>query len=152
MTSKGRLSASFVLFFMIRRPPRSTRTDTLFPYTTLFRPRTSTRVRDAVSLLNSDTQPDRNDDQNRKKHLFLLHGIKPPTPNVYGNKKSAARGSRRPCLFRDNQPGAGRRAGALLFFRSLFLGFLIGGEITGDRHRHGPGVQPLGHGLVDLVQ
>src|SRR3546814_8906015 len=24
---------------MIRRPPRSTRTDTLFPYTTLFRPR-----------------------------------------------------------------------------------------------------------------
>src|SRR3546814_11795240 len=27
-----------VLFFlMIRRPPRSTRTDTLFPYTTLFR-------------------------------------------------------------------------------------------------------------------
>src|SRR3546814_17442016 len=27
---------SFV-FLMIRRPPRSTRTDTLFPYTTLFR-------------------------------------------------------------------------------------------------------------------
>src|SRR3546814_20570308 len=26
-------------FFMIRRPPRSTRTDTLFPYTTLFRSR-----------------------------------------------------------------------------------------------------------------
>src|SRR3546814_16494222 len=30
--------ALFVFFFlMIRRPPRSTRTDTLFPYTTLFR-------------------------------------------------------------------------------------------------------------------
>src|SRR3546814_18341700 len=28
----------FIFFFlMIRRPPRSTRTDTLFPYTTLFR-------------------------------------------------------------------------------------------------------------------
>src|SRR3546814_6461376 len=27
-------------FLMIRRPPRSTRTDTLFPYTTLFRSRT----------------------------------------------------------------------------------------------------------------
>src|SRR3546814_11258182 len=26
-----------LLFLMIRRPPRSTRTDTLFPYTTLFR-------------------------------------------------------------------------------------------------------------------
>src|SRR3546814_18434593 len=27
----------YFLFVMIRRPPRSTRTDTLFPYTTLFR-------------------------------------------------------------------------------------------------------------------
>src|SRR3546814_6123060 len=27
-------------FLMLRRPPRSTRTDTLFPYTTLFRSRT----------------------------------------------------------------------------------------------------------------
>src|SRR3546814_12114001 len=40
----------FFLFFflMIRRPPRSTRTDTLFPYTTLFRssilPRVSTNL------------------------------------------------------------------------------------------------------------
>src|SRR3546814_12696243 len=34
-------SCTFLLFFffflMLRRPPRSTRTDTLFPYTTLFR-------------------------------------------------------------------------------------------------------------------
>src|SRR3546814_11945486 len=30
-------SVLFVFFLMIRRPPRSTRTDTLFPYTTLFR-------------------------------------------------------------------------------------------------------------------
>src|SRR3546814_17849019 len=29
--------SSFFFFLMIRRPPRSTRTDTLFPYTTLFR-------------------------------------------------------------------------------------------------------------------
>src|SRR3546814_19980406 len=27
----------FIFFLRIRRPPRSTRTDTLFPYTTLFR-------------------------------------------------------------------------------------------------------------------
>src|SRR3546814_16568086 len=27
----------FIFFLMIRRPPRSTRTDTLFPHTTLFR-------------------------------------------------------------------------------------------------------------------
>src|SRR3546814_18260907 len=33
------LTLLFICFFflMIRRPPRSTRTDTLFPYTTLFR-------------------------------------------------------------------------------------------------------------------
>src|SRR3546814_12156158 len=33
------VNLSFTIFFflMIRRPPRSTRTDTLFPYTTLFR-------------------------------------------------------------------------------------------------------------------
>src|SRR3546814_15847224 len=30
-------SLDFLFFLMIRRPPRSTRTDTLFPYTTLFR-------------------------------------------------------------------------------------------------------------------
>src|SRR3546814_12787423 len=30
-------STWFIFFLMIRRPPRSTRTDTLFPYTTLFR-------------------------------------------------------------------------------------------------------------------
>src|SRR3546814_14650270 len=37
---------------MIRRPPRSTRTDTLFPYTTLFRSRTAPdyRVEDCVGL------------------------------------------------------------------------------------------------------
>src|SRR3546814_1642641 len=32
---------SLVFFLMIRRPPRSTRTDTLFPYTTLFRSQAS---------------------------------------------------------------------------------------------------------------
>src|SRR3546814_13616273 len=31
-------------FLMIRRPPRSTRTDTLFPYTTLFRSAVGQRV------------------------------------------------------------------------------------------------------------
>src|SRR3546814_13899889 len=46
----------FVFFFlMIRRPPRSTRTDTLFPYTTLFRsarrhPRQQRRLREGLRL------------------------------------------------------------------------------------------------------
>src|SRR3546814_8858563 len=33
------LDLTLFFFFMIRRPPRSTRTDTLFPYTTRFRSR-----------------------------------------------------------------------------------------------------------------
>src|SRR3546814_15791957 len=43
-------------FLMIRRPPRSTRTDTLFPYTTLFRSR---RVEQParIGLLVADDQP-----------------------------------------------------------------------------------------------
>src|SRR3546814_8487013 len=43
-------------FLMIRRPPRSTRTDTLFPYTTLFRSRRSrgrSRVRAARGHIRS---------------------------------------------------------------------------------------------------
>src|SRR3546814_4796166 len=34
---RDRCLCVFLFFLMIRRPPRSTRTDTLFPYTTLFR-------------------------------------------------------------------------------------------------------------------
>src|SRR3546814_16605363 len=36
--------------FMIRRPPRSTRTDTLFPYTTLFRSAVLCHGREAAEL------------------------------------------------------------------------------------------------------
>src|SRR3546814_16802786 len=36
---------------MLRRPPRSTRTDTLFPYTTLFRSRSQIDVRSAEPVL-----------------------------------------------------------------------------------------------------
>src|SRR3546814_15001103 len=37
-------------FFMIRPPPRSTRTDTLFPYTTLFRSADSRRANESQSI------------------------------------------------------------------------------------------------------
>src|SRR3546814_14130131 len=41
----------FMLFFlMIRRPPRSTRTDTLFPYTTLFRS-TDDEIHDTIRAM-----------------------------------------------------------------------------------------------------
>src|SRR3546814_136633 len=37
---------------MIRRPPRSTRTDTLFPYTTLFRSRGAEIVRYTIAAMH----------------------------------------------------------------------------------------------------
>src|SRR3546814_6072334 len=48
-------SFRFVLFFflMIRRPPRSTRTDTLFPYTTLFRSRQAGSAGRLLALLQA---------------------------------------------------------------------------------------------------
>src|SRR3546814_12834237 len=52
----------FFFFLMIRRPPRSTRTDTLFPYTTLFRsvhvePGALPEIRDCLGLLLQDQHP-----------------------------------------------------------------------------------------------
>src|SRR3546814_9285379 len=45
---------TLVLFLMIRRPPRSTRTDTLFPYTTLFRSQSSLIWPDEFGRFRSD--------------------------------------------------------------------------------------------------
>src|SRR3546814_10555643 len=44
-----RIMMCFCFFLMIRRPPRSTRTDTLFPYTTLFRSAHRARAHEALS-------------------------------------------------------------------------------------------------------
>src|SRR3546814_16235793 len=43
---------------MIRRPPRSTRTDTLFPYTTLFRSKANAFYLAKLPLKLQDTDPD----------------------------------------------------------------------------------------------
>src|SRR3546814_8798965 len=53
---------SYVFFLMIRRPPRSTRTDTLFPYTTLFRSQAlglfaDTSFFDKMALSPPDPEP-----------------------------------------------------------------------------------------------
>src|SRR3546814_11342752 len=52
--------ASLFFFLMIRRPPRSTRTDTLFPYTTLFR-----------SARGGDRVPERRRAAHRDRHRPL---------------------------------------------------------------------------------
>src|SRR3546814_3990437 len=44
-------STRLFFFLMIRRPPRSTRTDTLFPYTTLFRSQLNQRQRRQSAFL-----------------------------------------------------------------------------------------------------
>src|SRR3546814_6186116 len=51
-------SFAFCVFFflMIRRPPRSTRTDTLFPYTTLFRAIVQGRIADEANILPADSK------------------------------------------------------------------------------------------------
>src|SRR3546814_19640919 len=54
-----------LFFLMIRRPPRSTRTDTLFPYTTLFRSDDQLpRVAEAED--RSSERPDRHDCHRRE--------------------------------------------------------------------------------------
>src|SRR3546814_12340214 len=49
----------FFFFLMIRRPPRSTRTDTLFPYTTLFRSRGLGRCPSSGGFRGAASRPDR---------------------------------------------------------------------------------------------
>src|SRR3546814_13098521 len=56
------LHVFLVFFLMIRRPPRSTRTDTLFPYTTLFRsvsPPTIGAERGRWKVLRNTARPSR---------------------------------------------------------------------------------------------
>src|SRR3546814_7644905 len=53
----------FFFFLMIRRPPRSTRTDTLFPYTTLFRSAVQERI-----LRTNWTRP-------RKRSRAMAHSL-----------------------------------------------------------------------------
>src|SRR3546814_21143830 len=57
---------------MIRRPPRSTRTDTLFPYTTLFRSRSdihAQRIDDAIAGESIDLKSE----LVCREHLLTFH-------------------------------------------------------------------------------
>src|SRR3546814_5274951 len=63
----------YVLFFflMIRRPPRSTRTDTLFPYTTLFR---SCAYRSPAGWFGDAVHPLLQDRPGRRRRLGMAVG------------------------------------------------------------------------------
>src|SRR3546814_2820392 len=62
-------------FLMIRRPPRSTRTDTLFPYTTLFRSPTA--------LTTPNITPSTHTYQNtHHHHYYHIHTKYTPPPHA----------------------------------------------------------------------
>src|SRR3546814_16219931 len=61
----------FFFFLMIRRPPRSTRTDTLFPYTTLFR-----SCQFSV-LLEADETEELDELVSQARRVFVDAGIMP---------------------------------------------------------------------------
>src|SRR3546814_19974106 len=62
-------------FLRIRRPPRSTRTDTLFPYTTLFRSGSTDGLLDVFPCLGSSleccAEVGRHDDRHLRPQLHL---------------------------------------------------------------------------------
>src|SRR6056297_3730515 len=62
----------FFFFLMIRRPPRSTRTDTLFPYTTLFRSQQKT----AYEILRSDWSSDVCSSDRSEEHTSELQSLR----------------------------------------------------------------------------
>src|SRR3546814_20711417 len=87
---------------MIRRPPRSTRTDTLFPYTTLFR---SDRSGQAVapvlakrSVLHAVPQPAHAtacfQPVNRGCHYLLYRAVKVAAPHLQGAIRGTVRQAR----------------------------------------------------------
>src|SRR3546814_6425749 len=84
---------SFVLL-MIRRPPRSTRTDTLFPYTTLFRSvdtQTNFRLDGALNMLSATAFPLENKDRVEvlKGASALYYGFSSPAGIVNLTMKRA---------------------------------------------------------------
>src|SRR3546814_5919493 len=76
---------------MIRRPPRSTRTDTLFPYTTLFRSSGEGAQRLAAELF-LDVVGSIGVDHRERPHLHLVRPAWMPCPNPVDALKEGARG------------------------------------------------------------
>src|SRR3546814_1140788 len=84
---------------MIRRPPRSTRTDTLFPYTTLFRSHLRARQRHAPAHPRDDRPADRvrpaeagsHDDLRSEEHTSELQSLMRISYAVFCLKKKKKR-------------------------------------------------------------
>src|SRR3546814_14892771 len=81
---------------MIRRPPRSTRTDTLFPYTTLFRsalpcaPRPHRRRRSGRIRSSAAWPVHAADDWRDRDAVFFLRGLQGISPRQAHSRLAAA--------------------------------------------------------------
>src|SRR3546814_2081312 len=67
---------------MIRRPPRSTRTDTLFPYTTLFRSQAQAYEEPAAGKAVIELRPS----GRRRQGVAVLEFEEKAWPHVYGQE------------------------------------------------------------------
>src|SRR3546814_16743649 len=79
----------FFFFLMIRRPPRSTRTDTLFPYTTLFRSsgRRSGRISCPTPSTGSSAPSGRRPSSRSEEHTSELQSLMRSSYAVFCLKK-----------------------------------------------------------------
>src|SRR3546814_2972653 len=103
---------AFFFFLMIRRPPRSTRTDTLFPYTTLFRSDDLRALRDQADVEHHHTRQEhrRNRPGHRHAHDWSTRSLRRPARNA-DRRGDAGAGADGP-LAAPSRPerGCGRRA------------------------------------------
>src|SRR3546814_10304229 len=85
----------FIFFLRIRRPPRSTRTDTLFPYTTLFRSPVSRRPGPRIRKPPKASARKTSRRGKRASPPHRQHGLKPPprSPTRYCLHPEPARSS-----------------------------------------------------------
>src|SRR3546814_17156237 len=104
----GVIDGLFFFFLMIRRPPRSTRTDTLFPYTTLFRswgsgPVPPLTADSAVGAPEKDDRGGDRDDQRPHGHkVGRQQQAQPCADPTAGDRAQPHRDRRRPA----DQPGS----------------------------------------------
>src|SRR3546814_2212488 len=70
---------------MIRRPPRSTRTDTLFPYTTLFRSAILERRGEHADVDRDDRTEGRHGIVDRVDRLDILADVHSRAAELFGN-------------------------------------------------------------------
>src|SRR3546814_18418306 len=77
---------------MIRRPPRSTRTDTLFPYTTLFRSDRGGR-QDEGEMIGKGIAIDRHR-RERREEREKKNALRPAAPRPAGIKNRGKNGDR----------------------------------------------------------